>query len=175
MDERPIECSGCKKCANVLYRKIKNGEIETTRMCQSCPILQSNIGSSEEVARDDEIIENIPNCPNCMTSIDEIKTSSGLGCPDCYKHFEDYLVKELLLNNSIPMNLNSNVAKSKSAPIHLGASPTILKREDSTKRLQSLQAALKEAVISESFERAAILRDEIKNLMVKIQKKESKT
>jgi protein arginine kinase activator len=175
MEERPIDCSGCKKQANICYRKIKNGEIETLRMCQSCPILQSNIGSVEQSDDARDSLDKYTNCPTCNSSIQDYKNGSFLGCGDCYKHFEDFLVKELTLTDSIPIISNTANLKKNSTPIHLGASPMILKKEESSKKLQSLQAALKDAVITESFEKAAILRDEIKTLMEKYHRKESKT
>jgi protein-arginine kinase activator protein McsA len=74
----------------------------------------------------------------------------------------------------MPIKLDSDIVRKKTIPIHLGSSPNSLKGDEMRKKLESLKRALEESLSSENFERAALLRDEIKNLEKKMYGKQQK-
>ena len=175
MEERPLECTLCKRKACIVYRKIKNGEIDSCRMCSMCPILQENIG----IPMGDEISQSIDlnldrKCPNCHTSLHDLTIEGNVGCATCYQTFEEFLVEELSETGQIPLKAGSTSMKKKSIPLHLSATPEIFRNKDSMKKLESLQSALTEALTSESYERAAHIRDQIKTLTERLHGKERK-
>ncbi len=175
MEEKPFECTGCKRKTSIIYKKIKCGEINSCKMCSICPILQTNIGIP---VADNPIISNAfdleKKCFRCSTSLAEVSTEGKLGCPQCYQTFEEFLLTKLSESDTIPLKSDSDIVRKKTIPIHLGKTPEILRGDETRKKLESLHAALKEAIASENFERAALLRDQIKNLERKSYDKERK-
>ena len=156
MEERPLECSQCTRKATVVYKKVKCGRIESCRMCQVCPCLQSKIGIPVDDEKGNSINLNLSKkCPNCHSNLYDVTIERKVGCSTCYLIFEDFILGEVEGTN----------------PIHLGGCPKSFKSEDVLKKLESLQFALSEAVTAESYERAALLRDQIKTLNEKIDEK----
>ncbi len=175
MDERPLDCSQCTRKANIVYKKVRNGEVTCCRMCSSCPLLQANIGVPLDV--DNQYTKDVSEstkCKKCQTSLHEVTISGWVGCPSCYQTFEEFITQELSETGQVPLKPDSTIFKKKSIPIHLGKVPEFSKTDDGAKKLESLQSALTEAVNYESFERAASLRDQIKHLTEKLYGKEPK-
>ena len=148
MEERPIDCTLCKRKTCIIYKELKQGKIESCSMCSACPILQSKIGlPAEEQSLD-------PNsslkCPQCQTSLNEFTIGGIVGCANCYEIFEPFLTQQLHNTNA--------------TTIHIGSSPSFAKNENITIKIESLQVALNEALSSENYEKAAFIRDQIKNL-----------
>ncbi len=175
MEEKPLECSQCNRKACIVYKKIQNGEIESCRMCSMCPVLQENIGIPIGDAKLHSIdINQDKKCPNCHTGLHDLTIEGRVGCSTCYQTFEQFLVEELSETGQIPLKADSARMNKKSIPLHLGTSPEIFKNEDISKKLESLQSALAEALTSENYERAAHIRDQIKTLTEKPHEKERK-
>lgn len=175
MEERPLECTLCKRKANIVYKEVKNGRIDSCRMCSMCPVLQAKIGvpvdATSSISKETDAN---PECLHCQTSLQDLTVGGSIGCSKCYETFEEFLTKELTETNAIPLKPNSFVAKEKSIPLHLGSTPEILHNIDATNKLKSLHSALREALTFENYERAASLRDQIKILTEKLYGKERK-
>ncbi len=151
MEERPLECAQCKRRAHIIYKEVKNGRIDSCRMCSMCPILQTKIGVPVDCAiKEPSDPNNTQTCQSCQTCLTNLTIGETVRCSKCYEVFEEHLTKEL-----------SEIART---PIHLGKTPDLFKNEDATKKLDSLQSALTEALTIENYERAAALRDQIKTL-----------
>lgn len=101
----------------------------------------------------------VPNkiCPTCKMSLAQFAKSGKLGCSDCYEHFRPYLANVL---RSIHANTTHTGKISKKADAKLK-----LERE-----IEKLEGELKASIEKQDFERAAILRDEIKALREKEEK-----
>ncbi len=156
MEERPLECSQCTRKATIVYKKVSCGEIQSCRMCQVCPCLQTNIGVPVDDEKENMLELNFnKKCPNCQSTLHDITIEKLVGCPTCYLTFEEFILSEI----------------EGTTAIHLGSAPKTFKSEDVLKKLESLQFALSEAVSSESYEKAAFLRDQIKTLSEKIDEK----
>lgn len=94
-------------------------------------------------------------CPQCGFTQTEFKKLGRFGCPECYQTFAEGL-DELLKS----MHKGTR---------HVGKVPAAYRGvEDMKKRLQRLQQELARAVREENFERAAVLRDEIKHLQARL-------
>jgi protein arginine kinase activator len=155
MEERPVECTLCKRKASILYKVLRLGKIECLQMCSACPVLQSKIGTPVgEASNGNEDLARIEKCPHCQTSLHEITVEGIAGCAKCYEIFEPFLMKQL--------------SDTHATPVHLGKSPELFKNENITQKLDSLQSALTEALTFENYEQAAALRDQIKTLMEKL-------
>ena len=107
----------------------------------------------------EEAIENMEYvCPNCGISYGEMKHDGKFGCPACYSAFKDKL----------PEVLKIVQGKNES---HIGKSPKSLGALPPQKELAKLRKSLEIAVNEEAYERAAGLRDKIKELERKVGKK----
>lgn len=146
MQERPVECTGCKRKANVLYKKVVEGKVECLRMCSACPHLQARIG---QIASD-VTLNGVSSCPQCGTTAHEAMVDGVLGCETCYDVFASILTQQL--------------QEGHATPVHVGNSPELLNSETINKKIESLQLALSEALSTENYEQAATLRDQIKRL-----------
>jgi len=89
-------------------------------------------------------------CPKCGFSQADFKKAGRLGCPECYDTFAD--------------GLESLLKSMHKGTQHVGKNPSQSSRQthDLNERLKDLQRKLDQAVASEDFEEAAVVRDEIK-------------
>lgn len=159
MTERPLECSECKKPADVLYTEITNDRACDNRMCRDCPVLEQKLkGSCKETT--DTKHPGILCCEVCMTSREAIRRGEPTGCPKCYGIFETILLEELLRSDGIPLR----AAEHPSGNFHFGKTPRKTHSVPYSERFSSLRTALNEALQKEHYEQAAKLRDRIKEL-----------
>ena len=91
------------------------------------------------------------NCPNCGINYEYFKKHGKLGCDQCYRVFRE---------NLIPL-----IEQLHSSRLHAGKRPHVDNiRTNSIRHLSRLKLALDEAVRTEDYEKAAILRDKIKKI-----------
>ena len=110
-------------------------------------VLLLGLGASQEIEQSGGGVEI--KCARCGFTQADFKKAGRLGCPECYKTFNDPL--EGLLKT---MHKGTR---------HVGKVPESLKQtRDLSDRLKTLQKKLSKAIEQEDFEEAAILRDEIK-------------
>jgi len=90
-------------------------------------------------------------CPRCGFTQADFKKTGRLGCTACYAAFAEPL--EPLLKS---MHKDTK---------HVGKVPQALRQgQERSKHLDALQEELQQAIAVEDFERAAVLRDQIKRL-----------
>ncbi|MDF2550056.1 MAG: hypothetical protein K0S07_1123 [Chlamydiales bacterium] len=159
--ERPLECGECKKTIAVCYSDATGKTISHLYMCSECPVLERKLHrlSSEELA-EGHIGGSGLCCGSCGTTLEAVRTGSALGCPACYEIFGDFLVQELIQNESIP----SNSSLKKSATLHIGRTPGQSTMINPSMRLIALNEALSDTLRREDYEQAAWIRDQIKAL-----------
>ncbi|MGM0568123.1 MAG: UvrB/UvrC motif-containing protein [Elusimicrobiota bacterium] len=159
-------CDKCKKKeATVFINKIENGQQIKLNLCGECaaesslspgamfPSFQNNFfdsisdmlaGFSDEYKEDSgkEI-----SCEKCGNTFRDFQVKGRMGCENCYVVFEDKLLPFLKrLQGSIQ---------------HAGKSPPMQSKKD---ELRKLKKDLSEAVAKEEYERAAVIRDKIKDI-----------
>jgi protein arginine kinase activator len=156
-------CMICKQNdAKVHLTQIVGDKMQKVDLCEDCAKskgvndpagfsladLLLGLGASSEMEKSsggEEI-----RCPACNFTQADFKKAGRLGCSKCYETFAEGL--EGLLKS---MHKGTK---------HLGKVPQALKQSrDLTERLKFLQKKLEKAVVSEDFEQAANLRDEIKS------------
>jgi len=103
---------------------------------------KNNIGNNEIK----EII-----CSNCGLTYDEFKKTGRLGCSDCYEAFRVVLEPRI-------KSLQAGVK-------HIGKIPHMKSEEIvRRKKLKDLKVEMQKLIVTEEYERAAVVRDEIKKL-----------
>jgi protein arginine kinase activator len=168
-------CEKCKKNeAKINLITVVNGQKHEIWLCENCvkdissiPFF-SSIGQNvnfpfqgmltEILSNADSNKVNIDNnkikeivCSNCGLTYDEFKKTGKLGCSDCYKEFKVVLEPRI-------KSLQAGVK-------HVGKMPN-MKGEELTRRrkLKDLKEEMQKLIVTEEYERAAIVRDEIKKL-----------
>lgn len=92
--------------------------------------------------------KEIKRCKTCNTSFEEIVNSGKMGCADCYIEFRDEIMPTVLKIQG----------KSK----HIGVKPDTVADKAEDNSIELLEKELKEAIENEEFEKAAKIRDELR-------------
>lgn len=167
-------CDACKKNeASVHITKVVNGVKQEYNLCDQCakevkginfvdmgnmdfnsPFTFQNIlsGIIDYINQSAQPSVNyVPTCKNCGMTYTEFKKHGLMGCSECYENFQTYLVPVI---KGVQGNLE-----------HVGKIPNKTGKEILSKRkLLKLKEELQEAITAEEYEKAAQLRDEIREL-----------
>jgi protein arginine kinase activator len=153
MSERPVECSQCKRPIKVIYKEILDSATTCTEMCLSCPILNEKLHGATGPDK------SLLCCSHCETSLESIEVGGPVGCSECYKVFEEFILSDLIALNSIPSSMLQQKER-----LHIGRSPDLSAAPPLSSKLLALREALTDALKRENYEQAALIRDQIKTL-----------
>lgn len=174
-------CERCKKNeANYHYREYVNGTEKAYHLCAECAAELEKSGEIKNIGKDtmfdgffggndlNSVFTSLfapskrenrnsvqsperVKCTLCGASFEELAREGKVGCPKCYEIFGE--------------ELERSIARIHGRTSHTGREPMKYKEKNESKRkIESLEHELKEAVKSENYERAAELRDELKLL-----------
>ena len=158
-------CEICNKnAATTQIKTVINGIVTEKNLCASCAAKSSyskfvNNGFSSMLASmfgDELALSGIKEvrCSCCNSSFSDIAQSGKMGCAECYSTFSDKLIPYL--------------KRVHGTTEHIGKRLNIGEMGLSTVTVESQKEALRsemlKAVQAEDFEKAALLRDEIKKL-----------
>lgn len=160
----------CQECgereATFHFKESIDGETREFWLCEICaqkkglledffefslPGLLAGLGEIE--------VEEEKRCPGCGHLFQEIKEKGKFGCSKCYETFKGKVVPLL--------------EKIHGKTLHRGKVPGGRKKVEEKREIQKLREELEEAVAREEYEKAAKLRDRIKELEEKIKKDET--
>jgi protein arginine kinase activator len=157
------KCRRCTKPATLHITEIKGGEVRALHLCENCaqeylsnvdagstteteaPFGEPGFGG-EETSPQDELT-----CPHCGMTFKKFRSQGRLGCAHDYEVFRERLV---------PLLESIHGERQ-----HIGKCPR--QRPEGSRRhheLARLRSELKAAVEAEDYERAARLRDSIREL-----------
>lgn len=166
-------CDSCKKNeATIHITKIVNGVKKEANLCSECadksgelnlvsdmdimaPFSFPNVlGGLMDYVNSNASVKNKASeskCENCGTTYREFKERGLLGCSQCYQHF-----KPLIL--PVIKGVQGNME-------HIGKLPKKAGKElVQKKQILKLKEELKEAITLEEYEKAAEIRDKIKEI-----------
>ncbi|MCK4511636.1 UvrB/UvrC motif-containing protein [bacterium] len=159
-------CDECGRPATIRFVETVNGEMRLMRLCGECaaargiglsfaplagPLVNMLMGFLEEVGAQDSVEVPEPACSECGLPYDEFRRTGKLGCAVCYTSFE----KEL---RPLIRRINGSTR-------HTGRIPTSAPDDvESIREVRRLKVDLERAVRGEEYERAAELRDRIRDL-----------
>lgn len=147
-------CSKCHKNeATVYYKQNINGDIREYALCPKCAaeseLAFSPLNLFGGIYAVSEARPEQKRCTLCSSTLEEIKKSGKAGCSECYTVFRDELAPMI-----------GNIHRSAR---HIGRSPEGHKeRIKPENELDRLKNDLQTAIAAEEYERAAELRDLIK-------------
>lgn len=154
----------CQKChtkpATVYYKQTVNGSTETFALCSECAAVYgygidggfSSLLGGIFAPSASRVPQKTKRCTFCGSSFSEIATSGRVGCAECYTTFADQLRATLAGMHGADAAHCGRRPDTETPPT---SSP-----EDTA--LTTKKAELAAAIAAEDYERAAILRDEIR-------------
>ncbi len=162
-----MKCNICEiNEATVHLTEVVNDEVTKMHLCEECAKsksqeMQSHFGLSdllsglvdlEPIVTEEEMGAEIGlKCPNCGMTYYDFQSTGKLGCGRCYEAFEP--------------NLSELLIKIHGSDKHVGKMPIkgekVLKEQQDFQRLKN---ELTKLIRAEEFEKAALLRDRIKDL-----------
>ncbi len=160
-----MQCDICaKKKATVHLTEIVDEQMSEMHLCEECARQKSSqmeqqfgladllagLGDFGKQLKDAEKV-NIQ-CSNCAMSYDDFRKFGRLGCNKCYDSFKTHL--------------STLLKKIHGSNQHFGKSPVRIPQEERRKieSLQDLKNHLMQAIQMEDFEKAAQLRDKIREI-----------
>jgi protein arginine kinase activator len=166
-------CELCKQNeATVYITKIINGNKQEMRICEKCAKENEGINITGDVnfitpfsfqnilsglmdyisqAQSTETKTLEPNCKKCGTTYNEFKKTGVFGCSECYKYFNSTLTPLIKRVQGSSENVGKIPQKS---------GKDLMER----KRLIQLKDELQKAIATEEYEKAAKIRDSIREL-----------
>lgn len=169
-----MKCQLCGKNSATTYVKIiVNGELSEYALCSGCAhkmgygnffypfsldfnsLLGSFFGSQTP-----EMTDTV-RCPGCGSSFGEIAQSGKVGCAECYRTFRSRMMPSV---QRIHGNTSHCGKRPTSRALRVTPESKLSVPPKASSELEQKKNELKEAIESQNFERAAILRDEIKKL-----------
>ncbi len=165
-------CQSCqKKQANTHIKTIVNGELTEMSLCSECAsklgygnvfshmfdlgsLMSGFMGEPSTSALAPE-----EKCPMCGSTFYAISKSGKVGCAECYNVFYDKLLPSIKRIHGNTVHAGKRAGDSASHKLPAQSSAEVQKDETAV-----LKRQLDEAVKSQEFERAAQLRDRIKEL-----------
>lgn len=178
-EKRPPGCEHCKKPCVIHLTQIINAEVKKADMCETCPhakqfqdplqfgLMEKLLGIAMQQGLPTSNKDLV--CDNCGYTESEFLKTGRLGCPECYNVFVTPKMEIL--------------RKIQDAEVHKGKSPRNQDKRTLKQKIAYLNKELLDAIESEDYERAAQLRDELKELKTDLaesegsdsQEKKSKT
>ena len=159
-----MKCDICEKKATVHLTEIVDEQITEMHLCEDCAReksvqMEQQFGLADLLAGLSDFGKNVKEvekvklkCPNCGLTYDDFRKFGRLGCSQCYDAFKTHL--------------STLLKKIHGSNQHVGKTP--IKMPGSKKKkiedLQELKKQLVQAIQMEDFEKAAHLRDKIREL-----------
>jgi protein arginine kinase activator len=166
-----VVCQKCKsRPAKVHYTEIVNNSMVAMNLCLECAeekgieVQKSGgYGLGDLVAglidtTVDSEAERISKvrCPACGYQYSDFKAIGRLGCPDCYTAFESQLLAVLRHVHGSTQHAGKRASR-------------VSERAVMRERVAALRADLSQAIEKEDYERAATIRDEIRDLEAQVE------
>ncbi len=158
-------CQKCKKKPAAIHvTRIVNQKKTEWYLCYDCAKDEQSLGDaipfsvndlingilSGLQAENQEVVPDIT-CAGCQTQYHDFLKTGRFGCPQCYRAFET--------------QLSQVIKKIQGGELHKGKIPQNIDRAIKAKReITQLRKQLMEYVEAEAFEKAAVVRDQIKDL-----------
>lgn len=154
-------CENCKKnTATTYFKQTINGKTREVFLCSECA---AKLGLGDSLmnfgnfgfglgAVSDLLGGSSPAatvCPTCGISLKEVSKNGMMGCSDCYDTFRDYLRRLL-------PRISGNKVHSGKVPHSSGG--------ETSEDVAALKQKLADAIKTENFEEATVLRDKIRAL-----------
>lgn len=180
-----MQCQECQKHpATLHFTQVVHGNKVEVHLCEECAKEKGYMSYPEEAYSLHNLLTGLFNfdssnvqkqtkaqyqqvkdvqCPKCEMLLSEFKRVGKFGCAECYHTFSSQLDPIFRRVHSGNTTHHGKIPKRKGGSFHL------------KKELNSLRSDLQLLIQSEEFEKAAVVRDQIKELEQTIQGQEKET
>lgn len=163
-----MQCNLCgKKKATVHLTEIVDDQMSEMHLCEDCAReksvqMEQQFGLADLLAGLSDFGKQVKEfegtklvCSHCSMNYEDFKKFGRLGCSECYPAFKE--------------NLTVLLKKIHGSNRHLGKAPATMPQTGKKKgdSLRDLREQLNEAIMQEDFEKAAEIRDKIRELETK--------
>ncbi len=165
-----MKCDFCDKKATVFLTQLVEGQMKKVCLCDPCAKERGvtdptgfsmadlllggvSVGSSPVPTGKKAALSSGSGrkCATCGFTLDDLRRVRRFGCADCYSTFAE--------------EVGQMVGGMHKGASHIGKVPAgLMAMQVLHQRLEELRARLDQAIASESYEEAAGIRDEIRNL-----------
>ena len=161
--ERTCDSENCDNRAVVHLTQVADNKSSTQYLCRKCAKKKGIHSESPHGVNVAELLAQLGEtkavesptveepCDFCGMTFKDFRESGRMGCPQCYDSFGDR-VRRLLSR--------IHGASQHGGKVHLPPDPTVAERRQ---RVEWLRRSLRHAIETEDFERAAVLRDQIRD------------
>lgn len=150
-------CDICKKNqAQISYRQVAGGQETILHLCPSCMANMGLLGGgilAGALFGEGHTPQVQRRCPGCGSTFEQIAEKGKLGCAQCYDFFGEDVARMV-------GKIHGNLTHQGKIPHSAHLAP----RQDRSAELAALQEEMQAAVESQNFERAVVLRDQIRAL-----------
>lgn len=91
----PLKNIECNKYKNYTLTEIKNGNVESYKICEDCFSCMDDFNKNKEENQKKEekksFVDYALVCPNCKLTLEDLMKKSRLGCAKCYEVFDGQL------------------------------------------------------------------------------------
>ncbi len=164
-----MKCDFCDSKATVFLTQLVEGQMKKVCLCDSCAkergvtdptgfsladlLMGGGVGAGQPLNADIAVQMPVGNgtCQSCGFTLDDLRRVRRLGCSECYSAFRE--------------QLSQMIQGMHKGAKHQGKVPAgLMEKQLLRQRLEDLRVRLDEAVSTESYEEAAGIRDEIRQL-----------
>ncbi len=164
-----MKCDFCDKKATVFLTQLVEGQMKKVCLCDNCA-KERGVTDPTGFSLADLLLGGLPGgpgtvtttasavtpgngkkCVTCGFTLDDLKRVRRFGCSDCYATFSE--------------EVGQMVRGMHKGTSHIGKVPEgLMAIQFRHQRIEELRSRLEQAITSESYEEAAGIRDEIRNL-----------
>jgi protein arginine kinase activator len=163
-----MKCDFCEKKATVFLTQLVEGQMRKICLCDACA-KERGVTDPTGFSLTDLLSGGIPGagvvtkvktptaagggrqCPSCGFTLEDLRRVRRFGCSECYATFAEEV-------GHMVRGMHKGIS-------HIGKVPEgLMAMQVLHQRLEELRARLDQAIVSESYEEAAGIRDEIRNL-----------
>jgi len=167
-----MKCDFCDKKATVFLTQLVEGQMKKVCLCDTCA-KERGVTDPTGFSLADLLLGGLPGgpgaaapagtgaqgqapgqgrrCATCGFTLEDLKRVRRFGCSDCYATFGDEVAQML-------RGMHKGIS-------HIGKVPEgLMAMQYRHQRIEELRSRLDQAIASESYEEAAGIRDEIRNL-----------
>jgi protein arginine kinase activator len=164
-----MKCDFCDTKATVFLTQLVEGQMKKVRLCDPCAkergvtdptgfsladMLLTGQSSGPGIVAEAVLtgpLGHAKQCATCSFTLEDLKRVRRFGCSDCYGTFSE--------------EVTLMVRGMHKGTSHLGKVPQgLMAGQIRDQRIEELRSRLDQAISSESYEEAAGIRDEIRNL-----------
>jgi protein arginine kinase activator len=167
-----MKCDFCDHQATVFLTQLVDGKMKKVCLCDPCAkergvtdptgfsladlLLGGAVAGTESTPSGKPHVSTpggSRKCPTCGFTLDDLRRVRRFGCSDCYSTFSEEV-------DQMIRGMHKGVS-------HVGKVPAgLMAMQVLHQRIEELRSKLDQAIASESYEEAAGIRDEIRNLEV---------